>query len=731
MADQGPTNHFWKENIMYKQLTCLIVLGLTIGFSPAQARLIHHWRLDENTAAGVTVAVDSVGGLNGDIQGATSVPGKSGNAFSFNGADDVVTIDNFVPPQQGTIVFWLNPALSKSKERILGAGGDYEVWLRGNGELKNELFDNGSSTIGTGPGALNANEWNHVATTYDSTTTTVEIYLDGELSVAGTAEVPSTPIQTTLLLGHRAGAAAGEHYEGLLDDLRIYDRVLSEAEVNALANPPRTSARDPIPADGAVHEDTWVNLSWTAGDFAVSHDVYLGDNFDDVNNATNESETFRGNQTATFYVAGFPGFAYPDGLVPGTTHYWRIDEVNDADPNSPWKGPIWSFSIPPKTAYNPDPADGAEFVGPDNVTLSWTPGFGTKFHTIYLGNDYDEVSNAAIGVPAGSATYKPVPLELEKVYYWRVDESDGITTYKGYIWAFTTLGAAGAPQPANGVVDVEHTQILSWTPADNANSHQVYFGMDEETVMNATTASPEYKGSRTLGSESYDPGKLDWHTSYYWRVDAIYNTDPDNPVKGLVWSFMTADFLVVDDFESYTDDDAAGEAIWQTWNDGLDVADNGAQVGYLLPSYCEQTIVHGGAQSMPLLYANEAGVTNSEVELVLTSPRDWTAEGVGELSLWFRGDSANAAEPLYVAISNIAGSPVVIAHDDLNVAQASTWREWVIPLQAFADQGINLTNVDKITIGLGTKAGMPAPGGSGTMFIDDIRLYQPAENEGQ
>ena len=716
---------------MYKQLTCLIVLGLTIGFSPAQARLIHHWRLDENTAAGVTVAVDSVGGLNGDIQGATSVPGKSGKAFSFNGADDVVTIDNFVPPQQGTIVFWLNPALSKSKERILGAGGDYEVWLRGNGELKNELFDNGSSTIGTGPSALNANEWNHVATTYDSTTTTVEIYLDGELSVAGTAEVPSTPIQTTLLLGHRAGAAAGEHYEGLLDDLRIYDRVLSEAEVNALANPPRTSARDPIPADGAVHEDTWVNLSWTAGDFAVSHDVYLGDNFDDVNNATNESETFRGNQTATFYVAGFPGFAYPDGIVPGTTHYWRIDEVNDADPNSPWKGPIWSFSIPPKTAYNPDPADGAEFVGPDNVTLSWTPGFGTKLHTIYLGNDYDEVSNAAIGVPAGSATYKPVPLELEKVYYWRVDESDGITTYKGYIWAFTTLGAAGAPQPANGVVDVEHTQILSWTPADNANSHQVYFGMDEEAVMNATTASPEYKGNRTLGSESYDPGKLDWHTSYYWRVDAIYNTDPDNPVKGLVWSFMTADFLVVDDFESYTDDDTAGEAIWQTWNDGLDVADNGAQVGYLLPSYCEQTIVHGGAQSMPLLYANEAGVTNSEVELVLTSPRDWTAEGVGELSLWFRGDSANAAEPLYVAISNIAGSPVVIAHDDLNVAQASTWREWVIPLQAFADQGINLTNVDKITIGLGTKAGMPAPGGSGTMFIDDIRLYQPAENEGQ
>jgi len=708
---------------MWKQFIFSIsILVLVIGLSSAQARLIHHWKLDENTAAGFTVTVDFVGGLNGDIQGATTVPGKSGNAFSFDGADDVVTIDNFIPSQEGAIVFWINPALTKSKERILGAGGDFEVWLRGNGELKNELFDGGSSTTGTGAGALNANEWNHVATTYDSTTTTVEIYLDGELQVIGTAEVPSTPTETTLLLGHRGGAAAGEHFGGLLDDVRIYDHVLSEMEINALANPPRMSAGDPIPPDGAIHEDTWVNLSWTAGDFADSHDVYLGDNLDDVNNATNESETFRGNQTTTFYVAGFPGFAYPDGLVPGTTYYWRIDEVIDADPNSPWKGDIWSFSIPPKTAYNPDPADGAEFVGPDNVILSWTPGLGAKLHTVYLGDDYDEVNDATSGMPSGSASYDAGTLEREKVYYWRIDESDGIATYKGDIWAFTTPGAAGVPQPENRAVDVEHTQILTWTPAENADSYQVYFGMDKEIVENATTSSPEYKGNKALGSESYDPGKLAWHTSYYWRVDAIYNT---NTVKGQIWRFTTADFIVVDDFESYTDDDAAGEAIWQTWIDGLDVADNGAQVGYLFFPYCEQTTVHSGSQSMPLLYVNEAGVTNSEVALPLTALHDWTAEGVGELSLWFRGDSANAAELLYVALSNTAGGPGVVAHSEVDAAQVITWKQWVIPLLTFADQSINLTNVDKLSIGLGSKSGMAAIGGSGTMFIDDIRLYRP------
>ena len=490
--------------------------------------------------------------------------------------------------------------------------------------------------------------------------------------------------------------------------------------ISALTVIPDIATR-PNPADGAIHADTWVNLSWSPGNSAVSHDVYLGDDYSVVEDATRDSEEFRGNQTENFYVAGFPGFAYPDGLSPGQTYYWRIDEVNEADPNSPWKGDIWSFSIPPRTAYDPDPADGAEFVGPDNVTLSWTPGFGAKLHTVFIGDDYDQVRSATAGMPSGTATYQPGPLEREKVYYWRVDEFDGLATYAGDIWGFTTPGAAGSLQPANGAVDVEHSPILTWTPAENADSHQVYFGMDKEVVKNATTASPEYQGSKALGSESYDPGKLDWHTSYYWRVDAVYGA---NTVKGLVWSFTTADFLVVEDFESYTDDDAAGQAIWQTWVDGFGIADNGAQVGYLVPPYAEQTIVHSGAQSMPLLYINEAGVTNSEASLSLTALRDWTAEGVGELSLWFRGNSANAAEPLYAAISNAAGAPAIIANDDADAAKAIAWTQWVIPLQAFADQGINLTNVAQIAIGLGSKGGA-AVGGSGTMFVDDVRLYRP------
>jgi hypothetical protein len=89
------------------------------------------------------------------------------------------------------------------------------------------------------------------------------------------------------------------------------------------------------------------------------------------------------------------------------------------------------------------------------------------------------------------------------------------------------------------------------------------------------------------------------------------------------------------------------------------------------------------------------------------------------------GINSNDAEPLYVAVSNSIGNPVVVVNDDPAAAQVDTWTEWVIPLSVFSDQGINLTNIDRIAIGLGTQGNMTVPGGSGKIFIDDIRLYRP------
>jgi hypothetical protein len=105
--------------------------------------------------------------------------------------------------------------------------------------------------------------------------------------------------------------------------------------------------------------------------------------------------------------------------------------------------------------------------------------------------------------------------------------------------------------------------------------------------------------------------------------------------------------------------------------------------------------------------------------------RDWTQTGVSELSLWFRGGFENNAEPLYVALANLAGVSVVVAHEDANAARSSAWTKWTVPLQVFTDQGIDLSNVDQITIGLGSQSGIAIVGGTGTVYIDDIRLYRP------
>ncbi|MEJ2703679.1 MAG: LamG domain-containing protein [Sedimentisphaerales bacterium] len=709
----------------------------------AWADLVAHWPLDEGAGTAVHDVVGNVddGQLAGD---ADFVAGYLNYAVSFDGDGDGILWEqdnDLLDPGAGgfTVTAWLNQGDGPSThayEFVVSKGNrtsgviGWSIWTE-SGSLLVRCNSDGTSALRASQHIENlpADEWLHVALVIDRQTEQVRGYLNGDNEgwIAGGGGPSSDSLigwgdidcDVPLVMGQRDDGN-GTLF-GSVDDVRVYDRALTEAEIqDAMAGVVWPYAFGPDPKDGSLYSDTWITLSWKPGGYAVSHDVYLGDDFDAVNDGA--ADTFRGNQTDTFYVAGFPGYAYPDGLIPGTTYYWRIDEVNEADPNSPWKGPIWSFSIPPKTAYNPDPADGMELADVNTPTLSWTPGFGAKLHTVYIGDDFDEVTNATAGVSVGSSSYSPGPLESEKVYYWRIDEFDGAGTYKGDVWTFTTPGAVGNPKPVNGADDVAMATILSWTSATNAASHQVYLGLDKDAVRSADASSPEHKGSKTLGDESYDPGYLDADATYYWRVDEVYD---GNPVKGPVWSFTVGSYLLVDDFESYTDDDAAGEAIWQHWIDGFGAADNGAQVGYLMPPYAERTIIHGGSQSMPLLYTNDAIVTNSEAVLTLTAPRDWTAAGVGQLSLWFRGSSGNAAEPLYVAVSNSTSAPAVVAHEDPDAAKVGAWRQWLIPLEAFADQGIDLTNVDKIAIGLGSKSGVAASGGIGTLYIDDIRLYRP------
>ncbi len=697
---------------MRGRLICLISFVSVLGMAGiASAELVGHWQLDGNLD-------DLAGSSNGSFTG--GMPGYGAGMVSqalvFDGADDYLELPSPTNPTTYTIAAWVKPARTDAANIIArtSSSGPTTHWshqlrISSSGAFEHYTWDGSARTV-TGTTAIEADRWYFVVA-IATNGGDVRLYVDGQEEGTATTVGTLWGAGDRYHVGSNSGNAMG-WLDGMVDDIRVYDHILSEVEIlGAMAGEVWPYAWGPDPADGALHAETWVNLAWRSGGYALSHDVYLGENFDHVNDGT--ADTFQGNQTSTMVIAGFAGFAFPDGLVPGTTYYWRVDEVNDSEPNSPWKGDVWSFSIPPKTAYGPDPADGAEFVDLD-ATFSWTPGFGAKLHTVYLGTNFDDVYNAAGGMPLGSSSYSPPVLESEKVYYWRVDEFDPPLTHKGDIWSFTTEGAVGNPQPANGAVDVQMIATLSWTPAETAASHELYFGTDADAVNKATTASPEYVGPRALGAESYDPGGLAWNSSYAWRVDEVY---PTETVKGLVWSFTTADFITVDDFESYNDidpPDAASNRVFDKWIDGFGTTTNGALVGNDLPPYAEQSIVHGGAQS--LVYRYDNNLKTSEATLTLAYPRDWTKEGVTKLSLWFRGASGNADERMFLALNGTAA----VYHDDPAATQKAGWNEWVIDLAAF---GVSLTSVDTITIGFGTK-NAAAAGGSGTMYFDDVRLLR-------
>jgi hypothetical protein len=289
------------------------------------------------------------------------------------------------------------------------------------------------------------------------------------------------------------------------------------------------------------------------------------------------------------------------------------------------------------------------------------------------------------------------------------------------------------PSPANGYTpDIDGATPLSWNGGDKAVQHDVYLATDQIAVRDADKSDTTgvYRGRQSAAS--YTPGEaLVWGQTYYWRIDE-YNTD-GTISTGRVWTFTVANYLIPDDFEDYDD---YCNRIFYKWTDGWGYSADptcavtayggngtGSTVGNLSAPFAEQSIVHGGAQSMPFEYDNSgtAGKARySETQRQWASPQDWTKGDVKALTLYFYGDPANAAEQFYVALEDNGGQVRVANHPDPGAIQAAAWQEWNIPLTDFA--GVNLKAIKKMYIGFGNRVS-PTAGGSGKLYIDDIRVY--------
>ncbi|MGB2865283.1 MAG: LamG domain-containing protein, partial [Sedimentisphaerales bacterium] len=389
---------------MYKQLIFLVSfvfvpgLVLTSTGNAADTDLVGWWKFDETSG---TIAHDASGsGNDGTLKGdPTWVAGKIEGSLHLDGDGDYVdvgrvgisgidtrTIAGWARADTTAIPSWTTVFGFAPDGSTDGTYFDIEVDDAGNYVINVQGWEGVFGAVDT--------EWHHFAVTY--TGDGGSWYLDGQYIDISEGAVGTID---RVIIG--AKLEDTNFFPGLIDDVRIYNKALTLAEIKKIMAGP--NAYDPTPADGALYEDTWASIGWYAGDAAVSHDVYLGTSFDEVNEGT--EGTYYGNQTAVFFVAGFPGSPYPDGLVPGTTYYWRIDEVQ-ADGTTIHKGDIWSFTVPSKSAYFPDPADSAKFIEL-NAELSWTPGFEAKLHTVYFGDNFDDVNNATGGFPEAPIGHSP------------------------------------------------------------------------------------------------------------------------------------------------------------------------------------------------------------------------------------------------------------------------------------------------------------------------------------
>jgi hypothetical protein len=299
-------------------------------------------------------------------------------------------------------------------------------------------------------------------------------------------------------------------------------------------------------------------------------------------------------------------------------------------------------------------------------------------------------------------------------YYWRVDEIDAAgTVTAGDVWSFLAQAStAYYPSPADGALDAPQTPELTWLPGQTTIKHHLYFGDSSDAVSQG--AADTDKGELT--DPNFTPGALEGLTTYYWRVDEAI---AGGAVKtGPVWKFTTC--LSIDDFEGYTDDE--GSRIYETWIDGW-TNRTGSTAGNSTAPFAEQTIVHGGKQTLPLDYNNVNSPFYSETEREFSPVQDWTAGGADTLVLYVRGQDDNAPDQVYVALEDASQKVGVVAYPDTAITGTAEWTQWKVPLSDFA--GVNLAKVKMLYLGVGDRAS-PVAGGSGRIYIDDICLIMPA-----
>jgi hypothetical protein len=472
-------------------------------------------------------------------------------------------------------------------------------------------------------------------------------------------------------------------------------------------------ATSPSPASDLSDVPQDVVLSWTPVPSAVTRNVYLGTLLADVEAASIDDPrgvlAKAGLDVTTYDPPGLLEF--------GQTYYWRVDEVNAAPDGTVFPGSVWSFTVEPyayqltpvsASASSSNNADMGPEKTIDGSGLDTAGLHGTIDTTMWLSDpagpkpawieyQFDRVyklqemwvwnSNQSLEPFAGVGARNVTVEYAADANDWQVlsgvpefNRAPGTTGYAhdtvvdfagvaaskvrltinsnwgGFmpqtglseVRFFQVPVRAREPQPDVGAANVNPNNLtLHWRSGREAVSHQVFLSTDSNAVADSSALID------TSSANSYSLNALDLGATYSWRIDEVNQAASPSLWQGDVWSFSTAEYLVIDDFESYTND--SPNRLFQTWIDGIGFSaddffpvDNpgnntGSAVGHDIwmagPTHrtiAETSIIHGGRQSMPLSYDNSS-FAYSETERTWKTPQNWTTNGADTLNLYFQG----------------------------------------------------------------------------------------------
>jgi hypothetical protein len=554
------------------------------------------------------------------------------------------------------------------------------------------------------PILVNDGQWHHVACTWGDADGNVNLYLDGSLLQQAAYATPSYPL-TNIYLGQMANG--GRTYTGLLNDVQIYGGALTEEEIQIIIAGSEVlslAAALPEPANQAIEVPRDTVLSWLAGDRADKHNVYFSTVFEDVNQAsiTNWQDALirQGHEDNTYIL--------PELLEFGQTYYWRVDEVNAPPEAGIIKGNVWSFTTVNFVVVD-DFEDYNDF-SPDIIYETWLEGWDIEANGSTVG--YADAPAAEENIVHGGNQSMPLFYDNNMKY------SEATRSLSGSARDMTANGVidlslwfrGNPPYVGDFVEEPTGTYTLTGSGVDIwADSDEFHFAFKDTDGASAIIAKVESLDNTdpfakagvmirdTLDADSRYAGifitpengvRFQYRSEVGAITDRLFAEDITAPqwVKlertagGLVRSYYSAD-----------------GSTWTRFNLTQVRMDMPVHAGLAVTSHNSELVC-------------EATFTNVTFPNTNVSEQ-WTDQDVGMIS--------NHPESMYVALNGIA-----VYHDNPDAALIETWTQWTIPLQTFTDKGVDLVNVDTMAIGFGDKNNLQ-PGGSGTMFFDDIRLYRP------